>query len=271
MLKRLLKEPMVYFCLIGALVYYFYIPYISEQDLTDKVVELPRSFVETRRDNFVNQYKRQPTEEELQSIIDQAVNDEILFREAWRLQLYVGDAVVKKRMIQKMKFLLEEGSATSDVSEEALKAYFQQHKDVFPGGKKVDIYHVLFADSVSAKSHLEQLKENGGVPPESTEGIVAFPLGNAFSQLSEQDIAKYFGTDFYENIKLTELNRWQGPIKSRYGFHIVKLDNLSNAKKVVFADVRENIRNRVIEENRVASRREAIAEIKQRYQIALTD
>lgn len=271
MIMRLFKEPMVYFCIIGALVYYFYIPTISEEDLTDSEVKLPSNYVETLRANFVNQYNRQPSEEEFQAIIDQEVSAEILFREAWRLQLYVGDSVVRKRMIQKMQFLLEEGSAAQDIPDAALRAYFKMNRNLFASGQKVDIYHVLFNDKQSAENHLKDLQQHDGTPPEPTTGVVAFPLGNAFTQISEKEIKKYLGTDFYNGIQLAEPDQWQGPIKSRYGYHVVKLSQLSKAKDVAFDDVRENIRKRVIEEQRIASRHEAITEIKQRYQVVIAD
>ena len=280
MLKRLFKEPMVYFCIIGALVYYFYVPDITDKDLTDSVIQLPSRFVDAQKDKFSQQYQRQPSEEELQSIIDQEVNAEILFREAWRLQLYVGDAVVKKRMIQKMQFLLEEGSATKDVSEEELETYFLTHQETFPSRKKVDLYHELFSQSVDAERHLEELLKAGEGSTEgvtgSAKGVVAFPLGNVFSQISEKELAQFFGQDFSKNLGLamldqTKLDQWQGPVKSRYGFHVVKLSNLSKAKEVSFSDVRESIRKRVIETNRTASRREAVEALKLRYQVKVTD
>ncbi len=276
MLKRLFKEPMVYFCIVGALVYYFYTPDITDKDLTDSIVQLPSRFVDAQKDKFVQQHKRQPSEEELQSIIDQEINAEILFREAWRLQLYVGDAVVKKRMVQKMQFLLEEGSATQKVSEKELKAYFLTHQETFSNSHKVDLYHVLFSQSQDAERHLEQLRKAGSAMHSSAKGSVAFPLGNVFTQLSEKEVAQYFGKDFYESLGLakfdiTKLDQWLGPVKSRYGFHIVKLSNMSTAKDVSFSDVRESIRKKLIETTRVASRREAVEAIKTRYKVEITD
>lgn len=276
MLKRLFKEPMVYFCIVGALVYYFYTPDITDKDLTDSVVQLPGHFVDAQNDKFVQQYQRQPSEEELQSIIDQEVNAEILFREAWRLQLYVGDAVVKKRMIQKMQFLLEEGSATQEVSEEELKAYFLTRQETFSNSHKVDLYHVLFNQSQDAERHLEQLMKAGNAVSSSAKGSVAFPLGNVFTQISEKEVAQYFGKDFYESLGLSKfdlakLDQWLGPVQSRYGFHVVKLSNLSKANDVRFSDVRESIRNKLIESTRVASRREAVESIRTRYKVQITD
>ena len=271
MLKRLFKEPMVYFCIVGALVYYFYTPEITDKDLTDSVVELPSRFVDAQKDKFVQQYKRQPSEEELQGIIDQEVNAEILFREAWRLQLYVGDAVVKKRMIQKMQFLLEEGSATKDVSEEALSAYFLKHQEGFSNTPKMDLYHILFSQLQHAERHLETLIKGGNVAPGSVKGGVAFPLGNVFTQISGEEIEQHFGIDFYQGLDLTKVDQWQGVVESRYGFHVVKLGHLSKAKNVSFSDVRESIRKKLIETTRMATRRDAMDAIKARYQVEVTD
>lgn len=271
MLKRLLNEPMVYFCIVGALVYYFYTPDVTDKDLTDSVIQLPSRFIDDQKDKFSQQYQRQPSQEELQGIIDQEVNSEVLFREAWRLQLYVGDTVVRKRMIQKMQFLLEEGSATQEISEGEIESYFLTHKNEFPNTQKIDLFHVLFGNKQDAQRYVELLKTEGGSAPDTAKGVVAFPLGNVFTQISEKEVTKYFGKGFYENVDLAALDQWQGPVKSRYGFHVVKLNNVSAAKDVEFSSVRENIRKKLIEMTRVTSRQEAVEAIKKRYHVEVMD
>jgi len=43
---------MVYFCIVDALVYYFYTPEITDKDLTDSVIQLPSRFIDAQKDKF---------------------------------------------------------------------------------------------------------------------------------------------------------------------------------------------------------------------------
>ncbi len=53
---------------------------------------------------------RPPTGRELRRLIDEAVRDEILYREALRLSLDRDDPIVRRRLAQKMTFMLEDNT-----------------------------------------------------------------------------------------------------------------------------------------------------------------
>ena len=57
------------------------------------------------------QWDRPPTEDELAGLIDDAVKEEVLYREALRLGLDRDDTIVRRRLAQKMTFMLEDGAA----------------------------------------------------------------------------------------------------------------------------------------------------------------
>ena len=53
------------------------------------------------------QWRRPPTPEEMRGLVEARVREEILYREALALGLDRGDAIVKRRLAQKMEFLAE--------------------------------------------------------------------------------------------------------------------------------------------------------------------
>ena len=55
-----------------------------------------------------DQMQRLPNEEELKTIIENFIQNEVLYREALKLNLDRGDIIVKRRLVQKLGFLKQE-------------------------------------------------------------------------------------------------------------------------------------------------------------------
>ena len=271
MIKRLMREPLVYFAALGLIIYALYVPGISDEDMASPTIELPSGFVADQRLKFEKQYGRPPTEQELNGLLDQAINDEILFREAWRLQLYVGDEVVRKRMIQKMRYILDETHTPEPASESQVDQQLAQRVKTAKPEIHFSLYHTVFADAERAANHLKRLAENPEHTDANPEGVIAFPLGNVFARLSLDESRRLFGSDFANSLQLEDANQWQGPIQSRYGFHVVKLDNISKTDIQNDADARESLRQDMLRQQQQRQQRKAIEDIRARYDIAFKD
>ena len=55
-----------------------------------------------------DQMQRPPSKEELKTIIENFIQNEVLYREALKLNLDRGDIIVKRRLVQKLGFLKQE-------------------------------------------------------------------------------------------------------------------------------------------------------------------
>ena len=60
---------------------------------------------------YQSQWRRAPTPEEFDRLVESKVQQEILYREALAMGLDKNDEIVKRRMAQKMRFLAEDASA----------------------------------------------------------------------------------------------------------------------------------------------------------------
>ncbi len=54
---------------------------------------------------FRSQWRREPTAQELNGMVENKVQEEILYREALAMGLDKDDTIVKRRMAQKLQFL----------------------------------------------------------------------------------------------------------------------------------------------------------------------
>src|SRR6516162_1366668 len=80
---------------------------------------------------FQSQWRRGPTPEELQQLVEDKVREEVLYREALTLGLDKDDTIVKRRMAQKMQFLAEDVAAAREPTREELGAWFEVNRDHF--------------------------------------------------------------------------------------------------------------------------------------------
>ena len=130
MLGRGLRHPAVHFVLIGSLLFGLSEvrrdrdarssagpPSAATSAPADaRVITFSSAKVRQLHADFVEQFGRPPSREEFSSFVDQAVDNEVLDREARRLSVGFGDPSIRLRLVQKMRALNSDPSK----SEEAL-------------------------------------------------------------------------------------------------------------------------------------------------------
>ncbi len=102
-------------------------------------------------------WQRPPTPEEMHSLVEDRVRDEIHYREAQAVGLDQGDTIVKRRLAQKMEFLAEDTSAIRDAGATELKAWFDQNRERFAQPGRISFRHLYF----SPDRHGEQARDSG--------------------------------------------------------------------------------------------------------------
>ena len=81
--------------------------------------------VESLISSWQLQVGRSPSKKDIKRIIDDIIKEEILYREALRLNLDLEDRIIKRRLAQKISFLREETSIAPPKSNE-LNKFFQK-------------------------------------------------------------------------------------------------------------------------------------------------
>jgi peptidyl-prolyl cis-trans isomerase C len=84
------------------------------------------------------------TAEQWRYLIEEKVHDEVLYREAIAAGLDQGDAIVKRRMVQKMEFLAEDVAAAHEPATEELKAWFAENPARFAVPARITFRHLYF-------------------------------------------------------------------------------------------------------------------------------
>src|SRR5262245_30071059 len=106
-MRRLLCEPLVHFFCIGALLFGAYVGlHRGSTDLPNENV-VSRGQLRSLQLQFERVWQRPATKQELQGLVDNWVKEEIFYREGIAMGLDRDDPVVRRRIGQKLEFILD--------------------------------------------------------------------------------------------------------------------------------------------------------------------
>lgn len=212
------------------------------------------------------QVGRAPEPEDIQNIISDVVKEEILYREALRLNLDLEDRIIKRRMAQKVSFLREETSiAPPQLSE--LEEFFEKNIESYIFPERFTFTHLYFSAEKNGRQRAKEAIDNIAVnePP----GSDPFMLGKNFVEKSREEIQRDFGKKFTEILIKPIFGSWVGPIESAYGFHIVKILKKVDSFKPSLNQVREKVEVDYYLEEKQKSLDSYLIELKDKYQVII--
>jgi hypothetical protein len=113
-IKRLLKEPLLHFLLIGASLFFvFGLAQDGMPGRTDDQVIVSAGRIEQLNNIFTKTWQRPPSPAELKGMIDDFVLEEIYYRQAVEMGIDRDDTVIRRRLRQKFEFLTDDMAAAS--------------------------------------------------------------------------------------------------------------------------------------------------------------
>jgi parvulin-like peptidyl-prolyl isomerase len=246
MLKSLAREPLVHFLLLGAALFVldaWLKPAAAPAGTTEIVVGEAR--IRNLVQNFRRTWQRPPTEEERDGLIEAHVREEVFYREALALGLDRDDAIIRRRLQQKVEFVSEEAAALAKPTDEELAKYLDAHADAFriePRATFVQVYldprkrgATLEAD---AKRLLQALNAAGHNADAARAGDGLMLLEPRYENATQAEIARLFGAEFAAALVGQPTATWSGPIRSGYGAHLVRVESVIQGGMPALADVR---------------------------------
>jgi len=280
MLQRWLREPLLHFLLVGLLLFVVYDrlhPAAETAAESNRIVLTPEDF-EQLGVTWLAQGRPQPNSEQMQSLIELKVREEVLYREALALGLDKGDEIVKRRLAQKMEFLAEGASVDNDPPADTLRLWFRDNQQRFSLPPRVSFRHLYFSPDQrgehSREDAMSVMAQLAGKPG-NWEGAAAladpFMDQDYYGDRSADDLAKLFGLNFAQDIAGLKPGAWQGPIESGYGWHLVYIDTFVPGRVPAFEEIEPEIRAEWIEDRRLQAKRKAYETMRARYQVVLPE
>ncbi len=128
---HILREPLLHFLVLGALLFglYFWVGSPSMTSTSAKQIDISAPVIESLKATWQLQWGREATPQQLEKLVDNYIHDEVLYQEALALGLDDKDIIVRRRLVQKMQFLIEDVAGIQEPSDEELQSYLDGHAD----------------------------------------------------------------------------------------------------------------------------------------------
>jgi parvulin-like peptidyl-prolyl cis-trans isomerase-like protein len=227
---------------------------------------------------FERTWSRPPTAAELQRAFEAYVRNEVLYREAVERGLDRNDPVVRMSLVRKITMLGAAQVEAAEPTDDEVKAYFSMRAERYRAPASISMVQVcLFPDKRSdtiqadAEKLLAQLRRRDP-PPEQLR-----PLGDArmlpaeCRDMAAPEIASTFGPGFRDAVLSLPAGRWEGPVKSGFGLHLVKVTRREESRIPALTEVRGRVMKDMRYEGRRAAEDQLYAEILPRYRVECDD
>jgi len=147
LVRRWRREPIVHFLLIGLALFAAHRVWQQGPDVgtVSRRIELTEDDLRQMTVAWLAQGRPPVTQEQMRSLVEQRIREEILYREALALGLDKADTIVKRRLAQKMEFLAEDVSSLREPSADELRAWFGQHSARFALSPRLTLRHLYFS------------------------------------------------------------------------------------------------------------------------------
>jgi hypothetical protein len=267
MMRRLLREPVLHFLLIGLLIFFAYGLLAERGDEAQRIV-VSQAAVDALAREHRARWMRPPTEQELAGLVDAHVRDEILYREGVALGLDRDDPVIKRRVRQKLEVVAEEQLARDAPDDADLAAYLAKHAERFARPGTVSFEQIYFAATTPA-AQVEAARAaamRGGDPARLGQPTM---LPSAAQNAPLDLAARDFGREFVAEIEKLPLDTWAGPVPSAFGQHLVRVTARTPALTPPLAELRAAVAREWENERRMASLAENYKALRGRYEVVI--
>jgi hypothetical protein len=225
---------------------------------------------------FQSQWRREPTPEELGRLVENKVQQEVLYREALAMGLDKDDEIVKRRMAQKMQFLAEDVAAAREPTTDELRGWFEQHSTTFALPPRLSFRHLYFSpDKRGARARddaakaLEKLAGQSEDSPLGASLADPFMFQDYYRDRAPEYLGKEFGPQFAVAVATLTPGSWRGPIESGFGWHLVFVDTVIPGRVPAFEEIEPNVKTAWLGEQKARAWQKAYDAMRAKYTVLL--
>jgi len=276
-LGRWLREPVLQFLVLGSLLFAAYgaVQPEGSEEQSDLRIELTQGDIAQLQAVWVAKWQREPSVPELQALIQSRVDEEVLYREAIAMGLDQGDEIIRRRLAQKMDFLLGDMTAVNLPATEELKSWYDQNRSRFVQEGRLSFHHLYFSPDRrggfagahdAALAAMDRLRTDPG----ATAGLAdRFMFQDFYGDRTATELGNIFGVQFAADLFTASEGSWQGPLESGLGWHLVWVDSLTPPHSPAFEQIEPDVKLAWLAEQRAAAKAAAFEAMRARYEVVL--
>jgi len=231
--------------------------------------EITQSDVQMLYQNLGPNAQQYAGEEGFKKLVEQLVLEEMLQTEAAALNLQ--DSEEYKTQLENLKksllaqYFVSTIMNSVEIEEEEMKKFFDENKANFQKPDSVKASHILVDAEDKAKEILAEI--NGGMKFEEAamkySSCPSKSAGGSLGEFGKGQMVKEFEDAVY-SMKIGEVSE---PVKTQFGFHIIRLDELNEARELSFDEAKATIESQLKYQKQSQAYAEKQSELKEKYPV----
>ncbi|MEP3655688.1 MAG: peptidylprolyl isomerase [Litorimonas sp.] len=274
-MKNLIHEPFVHFVLLGGLLFAGHSVWQKHVEKTDRTIFVSPAEMERQAQIFASENKRPPSDADIEGLLFAYIEEQALMREAKHLGLDADDTIIRRRLAQKMRFMIDDIGDVEIPPREDLKTWFEENPNRFIRPETRSFEHVYLSPkgrSDTVVSEAENLLADPGIEDGWREKSDPFMTGLTFSRLAQPAVQRDFGTAFANNLfALPNTSDWQGPINSAFGVHLVRLTDVTPEFLPEFGTIQAEVEAVWLDDSKRSENEKALKTLIGKYRVEVAE
>ncbi|MFL6547470.1 MAG: peptidyl-prolyl cis-trans isomerase [Povalibacter sp.] len=266
---RVLREPLLHFFLIGLALFGLYGWLKSDVPSSPNEIVISQGQLQSLQIQFERVWRRPASKDELQGLIDNWIREEVFYREGIAMALDRDDPIVRRRVGQKLEFILDSAEPPSPTDAE-LQAWLDAH----PGEYEIEPVYSLKQVFFDPQRHGDKLDGDiatalrGLRSGKSTEGDPTL-LPAEMNAARETEMIQVFGQELVDRLKTLPIGSWQGPIHSDFGVHLVQVNKRDAGARAKLSDVRAAVERDLMQSRSEDAKQAMYKKLRSNYRVRM--
>ena len=205
------------------------------------------------------------------AVLNQLIGNKLLLLDAKR-NLYEAEPAFKEQLAAIKDRLLasyagEKAIAGASVTEAEVREYYDLHKAEFATGETVNASHILVETEEKAKEIYSEIASGKKSFEDAAKEYSSCPSkenGGNLGDFGRGQMVPEFDTAVFEMEVGTVT---ETPVKTQFGYHLIKLNSKADSKETPFSEIREELREGLLNEKRRKAYESKINQLKILYPV----
>jgi len=268
--RAVLREPVLHFLVAGAGLFLLFNYASGPQDVEDDEIIVSSGQIEHLTALFVKTWQRPPTGRELRGLIDNFILEEVLYREATAIGLDQDDTIIRRRLRQKMEFLVDDFAAANPTDAE-LQKLLDDDPGRFRRDARITFEHVYLIDAEAHEIQATLAALQNDEPIDADIVNLHGLLPRRFDDASKTTVAGQFGADFSDVLFSLDIGRWTGPVESPFGVHLPRIAQIAEGRVPPLDEIRDEVRREWLVDRREGAQQAFFDSLRDKYTITIED
>lgn len=258
---RLLREPLLHFIVVGALLFGIDHVVASRKDDPHLIVLGPEVDKEART-LFRDAKGREPSDAEMATLRERWIDNEVLYREGMSMRVDQGDSTIRERVIFKTLNVVQANLQLPKIDDATLRAWFETNRAKYGAPARLDFLEAVLVGDATEEA------VNGFVSALNRSASTGEAKGGlrVFTGRPRDNIVASFGTAFTAELEKSPPGTWRA-LPAGDGLHVVRLSAVTAAETVSFESVHGEVLQDWKDERLMALRRDAVRDVGKKYSV----